>query len=104
MSVIYVRLKALMHMVLSYEQSHLFTLSYASRCVFLHDLDNKLLAAADCLLSCCCIGRYRVGPFEVESALVSHKAVLESAVVGSPDKERGTVRLTCHYLNCMLAR
>lgn len=34
---------------------------------------------------------YRVGPFEVESALVSHEAVLESAVVASPDRERGSV-------------
>lgn len=34
---------------------------------------------------------YRVGPFEVESALISHGAVLESAVVASPDKERGSV-------------
>ncbi|RXG59668.1 Acyl-coenzyme A synthetase ACSM3, mitochondrial [Armadillidium vulgare] len=34
---------------------------------------------------------YRVGPFEVESALIEHPAVIESAVVGSPDKERGHV-------------
>ncbi len=34
---------------------------------------------------------YRVGPFEVESALQSHKAVAESAVIGSPDKLRGTI-------------
>jgi acyl-coenzyme A synthetase/AMP-(fatty) acid ligase len=38
---------------------------------------------------------YRVGPFEVESALISHGAVLESAVVASPDKERGSVRTCC---------
>ncbi|MDL2321298.1 AMP-binding protein [Desulfosarcina sp. OttesenSCG-928-B08] len=31
---------------------------------------------------------YRVGPFEVESALVEHPAVLEAAVVGSPDPNR----------------
>jgi acyl-coenzyme A synthetase/AMP-(fatty) acid ligase len=31
---------------------------------------------------------YRVGPFEVESALVEHPAVAESAVVGSPDPQR----------------
>ncbi len=31
---------------------------------------------------------YRVGPFEVESALVEHEAVLEAAVVGSPDPKR----------------
>ena len=34
---------------------------------------------------------YRIGPFEVESALQSHPAVAESAVVGSPDPLRGTV-------------
>ena len=34
---------------------------------------------------------YRIGPFEVESALQSHPAVAESAVVGSPDSLRGTV-------------
>jgi acetyl-CoA synthetase/4-hydroxybutyrate---CoA ligase (AMP-forming) len=31
---------------------------------------------------------YRVGPFEVESALVEHPAVMEAAVVGSPDPRR----------------
>ena len=31
---------------------------------------------------------YRIGPFEVESALVEHPAVAESAVVGKPDPER----------------
>ena len=34
---------------------------------------------------------YRIGPFEVESALIEHDAVAESAVVSSPDKERGQV-------------
>jgi acyl-coenzyme A synthetase/AMP-(fatty) acid ligase len=34
---------------------------------------------------------YRIGPFEVESALVSHDAVAEAAVVAAPDDERGTV-------------
>jgi len=34
---------------------------------------------------------YRIGPFEVESALVSHEAVAEAAVVAAPDEERGTV-------------
>jgi len=31
---------------------------------------------------------YRVGPFEVESALVEHPAVAEAAVVGTPDPKR----------------
>jgi acyl-coenzyme A synthetase/AMP-(fatty) acid ligase len=34
---------------------------------------------------------YRIGPFEVESALVSHAAVAEAAVVAAPDEERGAV-------------
>jgi acyl-coenzyme A synthetase/AMP-(fatty) acid ligase len=34
---------------------------------------------------------YRIGPFEVESALVAHPAVAEAAAVAAPDEERGTV-------------
>ncbi|XP_029636308.1 acyl-coenzyme A synthetase ACSM3, mitochondrial [Octopus sinensis] len=34
---------------------------------------------------------YRIGPFEVESALIQHPAVLESAVVRSPDPVRGEI-------------
>jgi acyl-coenzyme A synthetase/AMP-(fatty) acid ligase len=34
---------------------------------------------------------YRIGPFEVESALVEHPAVAEAAVVASPDEIRGEV-------------
>jgi acetyl-CoA synthetase len=34
---------------------------------------------------------YRIGPFEVESALLEHPAVQEAAVVGSPDRIRGLV-------------
>ncbi|XP_039216381.1 acyl-coenzyme A synthetase ACSM4, mitochondrial-like isoform X2 [Crotalus tigris] len=34
---------------------------------------------------------YRIGPFEVESALIEHPAVVESAVVSSPDIVRGEV-------------
>jgi acyl-coenzyme A synthetase/AMP-(fatty) acid ligase len=34
---------------------------------------------------------YRIGPFEVESALVSHPAVLEAAAVPAADEERGAV-------------
>jgi acetyl-CoA synthetase/medium-chain acyl-CoA synthetase len=36
-------------------------------------------------------GAYRIGPFEVESALLEHPAVIESAVVGSPDADRGNI-------------
>jgi acyl-coenzyme A synthetase/AMP-(fatty) acid ligase len=34
---------------------------------------------------------YRIGPFEVESALLEHRAVAEAAVVGKPDPERGQI-------------
>lgn len=32
---------------------------------------------------------YRIGPFEVESALMEHPAVMECAVTGVPDPDRG---------------
>ncbi len=34
---------------------------------------------------------YRIGPFEVESALLEHPAVAEAAVVASPDEMRGEI-------------
>ena len=34
---------------------------------------------------------YRIGPFEVESAIMEHPAVLECAVTGVPDPDRGFV-------------
>jgi acetyl-CoA synthetase len=34
---------------------------------------------------------HRVGPFEVESALVEHPAIVEAGVIGKPDKERGEI-------------
>ena len=34
---------------------------------------------------------YRIGPFEVESALLTHPAVVESAITGAPDPIRGQV-------------
>jgi len=34
---------------------------------------------------------YRIGPFEVESALVAHDAVVEAAVTGVPDEVRGQI-------------
>jgi acetyl-CoA synthetase len=45
---------------------------------------------------------YRIGPFEVESALLEHPGVLECAVTGVPDELRGaivkaTVVLTSRY-------
>ena len=34
---------------------------------------------------------YRIGPFDVESCLLEHDAVAESAVVGRPDEARGEI-------------
>jgi len=34
---------------------------------------------------------YRIGPFEVESALVAHPAVAEAAAIAAPDEDRGSV-------------
>ncbi len=34
---------------------------------------------------------YRIGPFEVESALIEHPAVVECAITGAPDPVRGQV-------------
>ena len=42
---------------------------------------------------------YRIGPFEVESALCSHPAVAEAAVVAHPDPERGSIVRALVVLN-----
>jgi acetyl-CoA synthetase len=34
---------------------------------------------------------YRIGPFEVESALIEHPAVMEAAVIAAPDEVRGEI-------------
>jgi acyl-coenzyme A synthetase/AMP-(fatty) acid ligase len=34
---------------------------------------------------------YRIGPFEIESVLIEHPAVVESAVVPVPDEDRGSI-------------
>ncbi len=47
---------------------------------FVGRADDVILSAA-----------YRIGPFEVESALIEHPAVAEAAVVGKPDPERGHI-------------
>jgi acetyl-CoA synthetase len=39
---------------------------------------------------------YRIGPFEVESALIEHPAVLEAAVVGKDDPER--TQIVCAFV------
>ncbi len=47
---------------------------------FVGRADDVILSAA-----------YRIGPFEVESALIEHPAVAEAAVVGKPDQQRGNI-------------
>jgi acyl-coenzyme A synthetase/AMP-(fatty) acid ligase len=47
---------------------------------FVGRADDVILSAA-----------YRIGPFEVESALLEHPAVAEAAVVASPDPVRGSI-------------
>ena len=47
---------------------------------FVGRADDVILSAA-----------YRIGPFEVESALLEHPAVAEAAVVGVPDELRGQI-------------
>ena len=49
--------------------------------LFYHGRDDDLINASG----------YRIGPLEVENALMEHPAVLECAAVGSPDPERGEV-------------
>ncbi len=41
---------------------------------------------------------YRIGPFEVESALLEHPAVLEAAVIGQSDALRGQIVKACVIL------
>jgi acetyl-CoA synthetase/medium-chain acyl-CoA synthetase len=41
---------------------------------------------------------YRIGPFEVESALLEHPSVLEVAVIGKPDALRGQIVKACIVL------
>ncbi len=41
---------------------------------------------------------YRIGPFEVESALKEHPAIAESAVIASPDEMRGEIVKACVVL------
>ncbi len=42
---------------------------------------------------------YRVGPFEIENKLIEHEAVLECAILGVPDKNRGQAIKACVKLS-----
>jgi acyl-coenzyme A synthetase/AMP-(fatty) acid ligase len=48
----------------------------------------RLLGRSDDMISS---AGYRIGPTEVENALIEHPAVTESAVVACPDSERGEI-------------
>jgi acyl-coenzyme A synthetase/AMP-(fatty) acid ligase len=50
-------------------------------CLFFEGRDDDIILSSG----------YRIGPFEVESALQSHPAVAEAAAVAAPDPERGSV-------------
>jgi acetyl-CoA synthetase len=50
-------------------------------CLFFEGRDDDIILSSG----------YRIGPFEVESALQSHPAVAEAAAVAAPDPERGAV-------------
>lgn len=49
--------------------------------IFYHGRTDDIISSAG----------YRIGPVEVENALMEHPAVMECAVVGSPDPDRGEV-------------
>jgi acetyl-CoA synthetase len=53
--------------------------------LFFHGRDDDIIKS----------GGYRLGPAEIESALLAHPAVAECAVVGAPDATRGEV-VTAH--------
>lgn len=62
-------------------------------CSLLHSSSNLFVVRIQeyCLFTLTFFIRYRIGPFEVESALIEHEAVAEAAVVSSPDPVRGEV-------------
>lgn len=61
----------------------------------------NLISPIERVCMCVCF-RYRIGPFEVENALIEHPAVAESAVVSSPDPVRGEVVQCILGLQCDL--
>lgn len=53
----------------------------ADGCLYFSSRDDDVIIMAG----------YRIGPFDVESALVAHPSVAEAAVIGTPDEIRGEV-------------
>lgn len=64
--------------------------SYCPHDVFMRDKDGYywFVGRNDDVIKC---SGYRIGPFEVESALIEHPAVLECAITAAPDPIRGQV-------------
>ena len=64
--------------------------SYNLKDVAWEDNDGNLwfVGRHDDVIKC---SGYRIGPFEVESALIEHKAVVECAITAAPDPVRGQV-------------
>ena len=64
--------------------------SYCPHDVFMRDSDGYywFVGRNDDVIKC---SGYRIGPFEVESALIEHPAVLECAITAAPDPIRGQV-------------
>ena len=64
--------------------------SYCPHDVFERDKDGYywFVGRNDDVIKC---SGYRIGPFEVESALIEHPAVVECAITAAPDPIRGQV-------------
>ena len=68
----------------------LYGLGYDTGDVLWRDSDGyyRFVGRNDDVIKC---SGYRIGPFEVESALIAHPAVVECAITGAPDPIRGQV-------------
>jgi acetyl-CoA synthetase len=68
----------------------LYGIGYDTGDVLWRDSDGyyRFVGRNDDVIKC---SGYRIGPFEVESALIAHPAVVECAITGAPDPIRGQV-------------
>ncbi len=68
----------------------LYGVGYNTGDVLWRDSDGyyRFVGRNDDVIKC---SGYRIGPFEVESALIAHPAVVECAITGAPDPIRGQV-------------